>query len=53
MVNLLLRKQVTVRHGQCSRIMKTQISNLVRTTRFWNNRNQVRSRSTDWKANLI
>ena len=32
-------------------VIKTQISNLVRTTRFWNNHQQVRSKSKDWKAN--
>jgi len=26
------------------------MSNLVRTTRFWNNIHQVRSRSQDWKT---
>jgi len=31
-------------------IIKTKISNLVRTTRFWNNLHQVRSKSKDWKA---
>jgi hypothetical protein len=29
--------------------IKTYISNLVRTTRFWNNLHQVRSKSKDWK----
>ena len=31
-------------------VIKTYISNLVRTTRFWNNLHQVRSESKDWKA---
>jgi len=31
-------------------VIKTDISNLVRTTRFWNNLHQVRSKSKDWKA---
>jgi len=31
-------------------IVKTKISNLVRTTHFWNNRHQVRSKSKYWKA---
>ena len=30
-------------------IIKTWISNLMRTTRFWNNLHQVRSKSIDWK----
>ena len=30
-------------------IIKTLISNLVRTTRFWNNLYQVRSKSKYWK----
>ena len=30
--------------------IKTQILNLVRTTRFWNNHNQISSKSKDWKA---
>ena len=29
---------------------KTQISNLVRTTRFWNNYHQVHSKQKDWTA---
>jgi hypothetical protein len=29
------------------------ISNLVRTTRFWNNLHQVRLKSKDWKAKLF
>jgi len=29
---------------------KTWISNLVRTTRFWNNLHQIRSISKYWKA---
>jgi len=30
---------------------KRWISNLVRTTRSWNNLHQVRSQSKDWKPN--
>ena len=30
--------------------LKTQISNLVHTTRLWNNLHQIRSKSKDWKA---
>jgi hypothetical protein len=32
--------------------IKTQISNLVRTTRFWNNLQHVRLKPTNWKAKL-
>jgi len=31
-------------------VMKTKISNLERTTRFWNNHHQVRTKSKDWKT---
>ena len=31
-------------------IIKTLISNLVHTMRFWNNLHQVRSKSKDWKV---
>ena len=31
-------------------LIKTYISNLVRTTPFWNNLHQVRSKLKDWKA---
>jgi hypothetical protein len=34
-------------------LIKTLISNLVCTRRFWNNRHQVRSKSNDWKAKKI
>jgi len=30
--------------------IKTEISKLVRTTRFWNSVHQVRSNCKDWKA---
>jgi len=33
-----------------SNIIKTQISHLVRPTRFWNNIHQLRSMPTDWKV---
>jgi hypothetical protein len=29
------------------------MSNLVHTTRFWNNLHQVRSKSKDWKAKYL
>jgi len=32
--------------------MKTLISNLVHTTRFWNNLHQLCSYSNDWSAKL-
>ena len=35
---------------QLSSNIKTQISNLVFTTRFWNNLHQVRLKSIDWKS---
>ena len=31
-------------------VINTQISQLVRMTRFWNNLHQVSSESKDWKA---
>jgi len=31
-------------------VTKTQISNLVPTTRYWNNLHQVRSTLKDWKV---
>jgi len=33
--------------------IKTQILNLVRKTCFWNNLHQVRSKSKDWKSQII
>ena len=34
-------------------VIKMQISNLVCSTRFWNNIHQVRSKSKYWKAKFI
>jgi len=43
-------KHIKIRTVNVFILIKTKISNLVRMTRVWNNLQQVRSKSKDWKA---
>jgi hypothetical protein len=50
-INMTTRRIIIIMHKDG--VNKTLISNLVRTTRFWNNLHQVRSSSKDWNPNNL